>query len=285
MIVVTGATGKLGRAVVERLLDRVPAEQVGLSVRDPDKAQDLAERGVRVRLGSFEDPESLAHSFQGASRVLVVSVNSTGPARLAMHRTAIEAARDAGAERVFYTSHAGAAPQSPFAPMPDHYATEEIMHASGIPGTALRGGFYAETAVMLLGNAAETGELAAPEDGPVNWTTHADMSEAMAAALADPDLDEKTLELTGAETVDLAGIAAIASELTGRPIRRTVVPDDDYRDGMLARGLPQERADMMLGLFQASRAGGFSRIAPTLERLIGRRPMTVRTVLSESAAG
>ena len=214
-----------------------------------------------------------------------MSVNSTGPARIAMHRTAIEAARDAGAERVFYTSHTGAAPQSPFSPMPDHYATEEILHASGPSGTALRGGFYADSAVMLLGNAVETGELAAPEDGPVNWTAHDDMSEAIAAALADPDLDEETLELTGSETVDLAGIAAIASALSGRPIRRTVVPDDEFRDRMIARGLPPERADMLVGIFQASRQGGFTRIAPTLEQLIGRPPMSVRDVISASMAG
>lgn len=146
--------------------------------------------------------------------------------------------------------------------MPDHHATEEILHASGTPGTALRGGFYADTAVMLLGNAAETGELAAPEDGPVNWTTHDDTSEGIAAALVDPDIDEQTLELTGSETVDLAGIAEIASELSGRPIRRIVVPDDEFRDGMIARGVPPERADMMLGIFQASRQGGFTRLAP-----------------------
>lgn len=285
MIVVTGATGKLGHAVVEHLLDRVPAEQLAVSVRDPDTAQDLADRGIRVRHGDFADPESLARSLQGASRVLVVSVNSTGPARIAMHRTAIEAARDAGAERVFYTSHAGAAPQSPFPPMPDHYATEEILHASGVAGTALRGGFYADSAVMLLGDAVESGELSAPEDGPVNWTTHADLSEAIATAIADPDLAEATLELTGAEAIDLAGVAAAAAELTARPIRRVVVPDDAYRDRMLARGLPPERADMLLGIFQASRQGGFTRIAPTLERLIGRPPTPLRDVLEDAIAG
>lgn len=285
MIIVTGASGKLGRAVVEQLLDRVPADRVGVSVRDPDTVQDLAERGVRVRHGRFEDPASLAHSFEGATRVLVVSINSTGPARIAMHRTAIEAARDAGAQRIFYTSHAGAAPQSPFPPMPDHHATEEILHGSGVPGTALRGGFYADSAVMFLGDAVESGELSAPEDGPVNWTTHDDLSDAMAAALADPELDADTLELTGSETLDLAGVAAIASELSGRPIRRTVVPDDDFREAMVARGAPPERADMALGIFRASRQGAFTRLAPTLEQLIGRPPMTMRDVLSRSLAG
>ena len=279
MIVVTGATGKVGRAITDRLLDRVPPEQVGVSVRDPAKAAELAERGVRVRRGSFDDPASLAHSFEGARRVLIVSVNSIGPARVAMHRTAIEAARDAGAERVYYTSHAGAAPASPFAPMADHYATEEILHSAGVPGTALRNGFYAESAVMFLGNAGETGELAAPEDGPVDWTTHEDLADATAAALADDELGEPVLTLTGSETVDLTGIAGLASELTGRPIRRVVVGDDEYRDRMVERGLPSERASMLLGIFQASRQGGFTAVSPTLERLIGRPPTPLREYL------
>ncbi len=193
-----------------------------------------------------------------------------------MHRTAIEAARDAGAERVFYTSHAGAAAESPFPPMADHYATEEILRSAGVPGTALRNGFYAETAVMFLGNAAETGELAAPEDGPIDWTTHADLAEAMAAALTDDDLAEPILTLTGAEAVDLSGIAALASDLTGRPIRRVVVPDHEYRDQMVERGLSPERASMLLGIFQASRRGGFTAVSPTLEHLIGRPPTPMR---------
>lgn len=166
--------------------------------------------------------------------------------------------------------------------MPDHHATEEILRSAGVPGTALRGGFYADSAVMLLGNAAESGELSAPADGPVNWTTHADLAEAIAAGLTDPDLDEATLELTGAEAVDLSGIAALASEMTGRPIRRIVVDDDEYRDRMVAHGLPTERADMLLGIFQASRKGAFTRISPTLARLIGRPPTPLRDVL-ESA--
>lgn len=284
MIVVTGANGKAGRAVVEQLLERVPAEKLGVSVRDTDEAADLAERGVRVRRGDFGEPATLRRSLEGARRVLVVSVNSVGPARVEMHRAAIEAAGDTGAERVFYTSHAGAAPDSPFPPMSDHFATEELLRSSGVPGTALRNGFYAETAVMFLGNAAETGELAAPADGPVNWTTHADLAEAAAVALSDEGLDEPSLTLTGSEAVDLAGIAALASELSGREIRRVVVPDDEYRDQMVERGLPQERADMLLGIFKASREGGFTTTSPTLEDLIGRPPTPLRDYLAAATS-
>src|SRR4051795_5665261 len=145
MIVVTGANGQLGRAIVEHLKARIPAADIGVSVRDPKKAEDL---GVRVRRGDFDDPVSLEHAFEGATQVLIVSAATTGEAALRQHRTAIEAARNAGAERIVYTSHMGANRASAFAPMPDHAATEATLEASTVPFTSLRNGFYAASGVM-----------------------------------------------------------------------------------------------------------------------------------------
>jgi len=153
VIIVSGANGKLGRAVVRRLLDRVGPERIGVCVRDPERARALAERGVRVRQGDFADERSLAHAFEGASRVLVVSVDASGETALRLHETAVNAAGKAGAERVVYTSHMGANPSSPFAPMVDHAATEVVLRNSGLAFTSLRNGFYAATTVMLLGGA------------------------------------------------------------------------------------------------------------------------------------
>ena len=142
MIVVTGATGLLGGAVVERLLGKAPATEIGVSVRDPAKATALADRGVRVRRGDYDDAASLAHAFEGAEQLLLVSAAATGEPALRQHRTAIDAARAAGVRRVVYTSHMGANPASPFAPMPDHAATEALLADSGLAFTALRNGFY-----------------------------------------------------------------------------------------------------------------------------------------------
>src|SRR5690349_13239406 len=114
MIIITGSTGRLGRMTVERLLGRVPAEEIGVSVRNPEKAGDLRERGVRVRRGDFADPESLARAFEGASQVLIVSADTTGEAALRLHRTAIDAAVKAGAGRIVYTGHVGTRPSSLF---------------------------------------------------------------------------------------------------------------------------------------------------------------------------
>ena len=279
MIVVTGATGQLGGMVVERLLARVPAEEIAVSVRDPGKAAALAGRGVRVRRGDYDDAASLAHAFEGAGQLLLVSAATTGEAALRQLRTAIDAARAAGVRRIVYTSHMGVNPASPFAPMPDHAATEAMLQDSGLAFTALRNGFYTSSARMLLGRALETGEVAAPPDGPVSWTAHDDLADAAAIVLTDEGRFEgATPPLTGSEAVDLAGLAAIAAEVTGRPITRTVVSDAQYRESL---GLPQPVADMLLGLFAASRAGEFAAVDPTLEQLLGRPPLTVREVLAK----
>lgn len=280
MIVVTGATGQLGRQILDHLLTRMPASGIGASVRDPDKARDLAERGVRVRAGDFADPASLAHAFEGATRVLVVSAGTTGPDALRLHRNAIDAATRAGA-RIFYTSHMGAHPTSLFEPMPDHAATEQLLADAGAAHVSLRNGFYAASALMMLGQAVATGEVVAPEDGPVSWTAHADLAEAAAIALTGTErFDGPTPPLTAAHAHDLAGLAAIASDLTGRPIRRTVVADDTYLATLLARGLPPPRAELFVNLFRASRRGEFAAVDPTLERLLGRPPLTMRDVLA-----
>ncbi|MEU6171887.1 SDR family oxidoreductase [Streptantibioticus parmotrematis] len=282
MIIVTGATGQLGRRVVERLLTRVPADRVGVSVRDPQKAQGLADQGVRVRQGSFTDPAGLAHAFEGATQVLVVSVDVMGDECVRQHRTAIDAAVAAGARRILYTSQMGAGATSHFQACRDHAATEEALRASGVPFTALRNGFYATSAAHFLGHAVESGRLALPADGPVAWTAHADLAEATAAILADEGRFEgPTPPLTGSRTLDFEEIAEIAAKLTGRTITRVTVPDDQYREQMIGQGVPAELSDQLLGIFLASRAGEFATVDPALATLLGREPVSTEAVLRE----
>lgn len=281
MIIVTGANGQLGRAVVERLLQRVPAARLGASVRDPEQAGALAERGVRVRRATFEDAASLRHAFEGASQVLIVSIDSTGEAAVRRHEAAIEAARAAGARRVLYTSHMGSSPASLFEPMRDHAATEAFLERSGVPFTSLRNGFYAASAFMFLERALETGKLVAPEDGPVSWTEHGDLADAAAIALTEEGrLDGPTPPLTASEALDLADVAAMASEIAGRSITRVTVGDRAFREDMVSHGVPEHRADLLLGMFEASRRGEFAAVDSTLERLLGRAPVSMRGYLA-----
>lgn len=284
MIIVTGATGQLGSQIVQRLLDRVPADQVGVSVRDPDRGADLATRGVRVRHGDFTEPASLAVAFEGATQVLVVSAATTGTSAVDQHAAVFQAALAAGAKRLVYTSHQAARDDSLFAPMPDHAATERYLTGTGAPFTALRNGFYASFVPRLLGEALQTGQLVAPADGPVSWTTHADLAEAAAIILADEGrFDGRTPPLTAPEAFDLQSVAAILSELTGRPVSRVVADDEEFVAGMVGRGVPQGQADMLLGMFQASRRGEFATTDPTLETLLGRPATSLRSVLQKAA--
>ena len=284
MLIVTGASGQLGRAVVNKLLGLVPADQIGVSVRDPAKVGDLIARGVRVRAGDFANSASLAHAFEGATRVLVVSSNAaaTGGDPLAQHRNAIEAARTAGAQHLFYTSHAAADADSAFPPARDHAATEAMLHDAGVPWTAFRHGFYAESAPMLMGDWRKTGVVVAPADGKVAWTTHADLAEADALLMAREDPPQgPTAPLTGPEALDLADLAMLAGELTGDHVRRELLPDAAMAERMAARGAPASAATIALGLYLASRNGEFATVDPALGRLLGRGPTDMRMVLGE----
>ncbi|GAA3548709.1 NAD(P)H-binding protein [Nonomuraea rosea] len=283
MIIITGATGRLGSQIVRQLLQRVPADRVGVSVRDPGRAAGLAESGVRVRRGDYTDPGSLAAAFEGATQVLIVSADATGAAALAQHATAIDAAREAGARRVLYTSHQAAGPDSLFEPMPDHAATERHLAGSGTPFTSLRNGFYAATVPHLLGQALQTGELRAPADGPVSWTAHADLAEAAAIILAgEGRFDGATPPLTAPDALDLKDVAGLLTELSGRTVHRVVVDDDEWAAGLIGHGVPEGRANMLLGMFRAARNGEFATTGATLESLLGRAATPLRSILQEA---
>lgn len=284
MIIVTGANGQLGRQVIDKLLDHVPAEQIGASVRDTDSVRELADRGVRVRHGDFADPSTLAHSFEGASKVLVVSASTPGVPSAPMNIAALDAATEAGARRVFYTSHVGQRSESKFPPMPAHHQVEAHGRSLAVPFTALRNGFYAELAPNLLGDAIETGELKAPADGPMSWTAHPDLAEAIATILTSDDINDDAIDLTASEAVNLDDIAAIVSKITGKTITRVVVDDETMRAQLSERGLPDGMIGFSLGIYGAASDGHFALVDPTLERLIGRRPTSIEEMLHASLA-
>ncbi|MEU3518729.1 NAD(P)H-binding protein [Streptomyces sp. NPDC006654] len=280
MIIVTGATGRLGSRIVARLLDRVPADRVGVSVRDPKKARALADRGVRVRQGSFTEPEGLAHAFEGASQILLVSVDRMGEETVRQHRTAIEAAAAAGARRVVYTAQMGASPTSRFQACRDHAATERDLADSGLSWTSLRNGFHAASGLDFLAQGLASGQVALPADGPVCWTAHDDLAEAAAVVLADEGRFEgPTPPLTGSEALAFADLAELAGAT------RTTVPDDEFVRHLVGDGVPEETAGHLLGIFTAAREQEFATAGPALADLLGREPVSMRTLLRERLAG
>lgn len=285
MLIVTGATGQLGRRIVDHLLKLVPASRIGVSARAPDDAAAFARAGIRVRHGDYGDPESLRHAWQGAERILLVSSNAaaTGGDPLAQHRTAIDVARELGVERLFYTSQISASHESLFPPGRDHAATEAMLAESGIPWTALRHGFYAASALGMHGHGLKAGSLVGPEDGKVAWTTHDDLAEADARLLAGKEtIDGATPPLTGPEALDLAELARLAADITGRAITREVVSEAEMERSAVAQGVPPGAIAVMLGYYRAGRAGEFDRVDKTLADLLGRAPMTMREVLASA---
>ena len=284
MIIVTGATGALNAATVEHLLTLVPADRIGVSVRDVAKAQHLAERGVRVRRGAYDDPAALLDSFEGAEQVLLVSSNDPGGDQVPLHRAGIETAVKAGAHRILYTSHQHVGRGSPFVPARVHAATEALLADSGVAWTSLRNGFYAHTLDWMLGPWRETGVIAAPADGLVSWTDRGDEAEAAAVILASLRPYDGPVTLTAEAAVTFDDIAAMASELTGREVRRVVMDDEEWVAAQVAHGSAEPMARMLLGFFQAARQGAFAGVDPLLGELLGREPRTVRDLLAERAA-
>jgi len=284
MIVITGATGALNGTTIEHLLTLVPADQVGVSVRDVAKARSLADRGVRVRRGSYDDPDALLHAFEGADQVLLVSSNEPTDT-VPLHRVAIETAVKAGAERILYTSHQHIGADSPFRPARVHAATEALLADAGVAWTSLRNGFYAHSLGWLLGPWRETGTIAAPADGPASWTDRGDEAEAAAVILAGDGSFDGPVTLTAGAAPTFDDVATIAAELTGRDIGRVVMADEEWVAAQVAHGSPEPMARMLLGFFQAARQGSFAEVSPTLRELLGREPRSVRDLLAEELSG
>jgi len=284
MIVITGATGALNGATVGHLLERVPAGQIGVSVRDVTKARPFAERGVRVRRGSYDDPAALLDAFEGADQVLLVSPNDPGADGVALVRVGIETAVKAGASRILYTSHQHTGLDSPFPPAGVHAANEAQLADSDVAWTSLRNGFYAHSLDWMLGPWLETGVIAAPADGPASWTERADEAEAAAVILASDGGYDGPVTLTAGAAPTFGDIAEIASGLTGRDIQRVVMADEEWVAAQVGHGSPEPVARMLLGFFQAARAGQFAEVSPLLGELLGREPRTVRDLLAERAA-
>jgi len=284
MIVVTGATGALNGATVDHLLTRVPAAELAVTVRDLARAARFAEAGVEVRRADYADPASLPAAFAGADQLLLVSSSDPRANAVALHQAAIDAAVAAGVGRILYTSHQGAALDTPFGPGRDHARTEQLLEASGVPWTSLRNGFYAHSLDWLVGPWRETGVISVPVDGPVSWTAREDEAEAAAVIIAadgayDGAYDGPTT-LTAGAAPTFADVAEIASALAGRPVRTEVLGVEPWVAAQVAAGRPEGMARFALGMFEAAGQGFFAGTDPLLATLLGREPRTVRDALT-----
>ncbi len=268
-LLVTAASGHLGRLVVDALLERgVPASDVVAGVRTPAKASDLADRGIRVVEFDYARPETLAPALDGVTRVLLIS--GTDADRVAGHGNVVDAARAAGVERLVYTS----APRNDeidYALGADHNATEALIAASGVEATILRNNWYTENYLDAVARAAETGEIvAAVGDARVASASRRDYAEAAAIALVGDELRGQTLELGGDVAWTYDELAVAASEVVGRPVTYTAVTVAQLAAGLEAAGLDAGTAAFVAGIDDAIARGALGQTDGTLSRLLGR---------------
>ena len=280
-LLVTGASGHLGRRVVELLLE-ANTGQVIAATRTPEKVADLAKRGAEVRQVDFDRPDSLTAAFAGVDRLLLVSTDAVMVPghRLAQHRAAITAAVRAGVKHVVYTSGTRPEPGTPITIAGDHYGTEQALAESPLDWTVLRNNVYTEILLMSLPQAVATGQLvAAAGEGGVAYVTREDCARAAAAALSATTSGRVTLEVTGPEVVTYTDVAQLAGEISGRPVDYVRVAPEEMVNILSGTGLPQGVAETLVS-FQTATAQGFLGVTtPTVADLTGTAPQNVRDYL------
>jgi NAD(P)H dehydrogenase (quinone) len=278
-IVVTGATGHLGRHVVEQLLEKVPADQVTAVVRDRARAADLAERGVRLAVADYNAPETFDGLFAAGDKVLLISGNEVTKDRPGQHRTVIDAAAAAGVALLAYTS----APSSLTAALADdHRATEKVLLASGLPWVILGNGWYHENHTENLAQVLEHGAVVqAAREGRVSSAARADYAAAAVAVLTGEGHENKRYELGGDESWSFAEYAAEVSRVAGREIAYRAVSVEEYVGALVAAGVPEPMAEILGGVEASTEKGELVVTTGDLSRLIG-RPTTPVTEAIEA---
>ena len=285
-LLVTGAAGQLGRAILHHLLEtsKVSASDIVAASRDTSKLADLAANGVETRKADFTDEAGLAAAFAGIDRVLIISTDdlATPGGRLKQHKTAVAAAAKAGVKHILYTSMPNP-DKSLVSFAPDHLGTEEAIKATGIPYTILRNAWYDDNYLMSMPHNLETGTwYTAYGAGKVSNISRDDCARAAAAALANPPAGSTTFTLTGSESLNAEEIAALVSKATGKPLNVVHVTDEQLAGGLTSAGLPDFLVKMLVSADANIRAGNFDLVTGDFEKLTGQKPQLLSAYLENS---
>lgn len=281
-LLVTAASGKLGRLVVDRLLETVPAARIAATVRDRGAGDGLAALGVQIRVADYARPETLDAAFAGIDRALLISSNALGR-RVAQHRNVIEAAKRAGVGLLAYTSllHADT---SPLGLAEEHRQTEALLRASGVPFVVLRNGWYTENYTAAIPAAlAHHALIGGARDGRIASAARADYAAAAAAVLAaDEDLSGRVFELAGDGAYALSELADEIARRSGRPVVYKDMPEADHKAALLGAGLPEEMAGLLADSDAGAARGALFDGGRQLSRLIGRPTTPMAASVAEA---
>lgn len=283
MIAITGATGQLGRLVIDQLLQKIPANQVIALVRNPAKASDLQARGLQVRAADYSEPAALEAALQGVKKLLLISSSEVGQ-RLEQHRNVVTAAKKSGVALLAYTSILNAQ-DSHMDLAHEHRETEQLIKASGIPFVFLRNGWYTENYAASIPTALQFNVLlGSAGDGKISLAARADYAAAAAEVLVRDDQAGKIYELAGDTAYTLAKFAAELSQQTGKQIPYTNLPEAEYRGILQNAGLPDWLASLLASSDASAAQGALFNDSHQLSQLIGRTTTsptdTIKTALA-----
>ena len=283
MIVITGASGQLGRLVIDKLLTSVPASQLVAAVRNPAAVEDLTRQSVVVRKADYTQPDTLDAAFHGADKLLLISSNAIGQ-RVAQHANAIAAAKKAGVKLIAYTSilHADT---TPLGLGDEHKQTEAMLTESGVPHVLLRNGWYTENYTAGIPAALAHGViLGSAGDGRIASATRADYAAAAAAVLVAENQAGKIYELAGDEAYTLREFAAEVAAQSGTPVTYQDLPEAEYAEALVAAGLPEDLAAMLADSDIGASKGGLFDASKTLSGCIGRPTTGLSEVIKTALA-
>jgi NAD(P)H dehydrogenase (quinone) len=277
--IVTGASGQLGRQVIDNLIAAGAGPIIAVS-RSPEKLADLADKGVEARKGDFNDPASLSAAFAGGKRLLIISIDDLEPGkRLAAHKNAIAAATKEGIRHIVYTSLTNPVEESPITFAKDHSDTEALIKDTGVDYTILRNNLYTDLVLMGGGQSIGMGQhFAAAAMGKTGYVTRADCARAAAAALLS-EIGSTLRDITGPEAVGHAEIAAILSQVAGKEIPYVPITRDALVEAMVTNGLPEFMANVFSSFDVAIAKGNLDMASDDVEKLTGLRPQSVRDFL------
>jgi NAD(P)H dehydrogenase (quinone) len=271
-ILVTGATGKLGSKVVESLLKSVPASNLVVSVRNPEKAEGLRNLGVEVRQGDFDHPQNLDHTFKGIDRLLIISADGDNETRIQQHTNAVQAAERAGVKFIAYTSLANAT-ESKNLMAPPHVATEAAIIKTGIPYSFLRNNWYLENEIgSIQGAIAGAPWVTSAGEGKVGWALQQDYADAAAAVLVGNGHENTVYELSG-PLLTQEELASALGNVLGKEIPVQQVSDEKYAEIMKGIGLPDFVIPIVVGIQESIRNGSLEVKSNDFEKVLG-RPVT-----------
>jgi NAD(P)H dehydrogenase (quinone) len=278
MIVVTGASGQLGRLVIQGLLRKMPAETIVAAVRNPERVSDLAARGVQIRQADYDQPASLEKAFEGAEKLLLISSSEVGR-RVPQHRAAIEAAKRAGVKLLAYTSILRA-DTSPLPLAAEHKETEALLASSGLPFVLLRNGWYTENYLAGMPVALQHGiVLGSAGDGRIASAARADFAEAAVAVLTRDNQAGHVYELAGDESYTLSALAAEIARQSGKAVAYQNLQEADFKAALVGAGLPDGLARLLAESDVGASRGGLFDNAHQLSQLIGRPTTPLATLV------